>query len=66
VTAKEVEAIEKQMRRMESVNRFGLRPDELDANGRYIGELHGDGRHLSDAEVELPGSDMFGAHDTHQ
>jgi len=64
VTTEEVEAYEKEMRRMESVNKYGLRPDELDASGRYVGELHGDGRHLTDAEVELPGSDTSGAHNT--
>lgn len=33
--------------------RHGLRPKELDASGRYVGELHGDGRHATGG-VELP------------
>jgi hypothetical protein len=28
-----------------------LRPDELDANGRYIGELGGDGRYFTGSEL---------------
>lgn len=31
--------------------RYGLRPEELDAEGRYIGELHADGRQYTN---ELP------------
>lgn len=31
--------------------RYGLRPDELDANGNYIGELHGDGRQPGSTEL---------------
>lgn len=31
--------------------RHGLRPEELDASGRYIGELHGDGRHINSSEL---------------
>jgi hypothetical protein len=34
--------------------KYGLRSEELDAEGRYVGELHGDGRQVT--EVELPGS----------
>jgi hypothetical protein len=34
--------------------RYGLRPEELDSEGRYVGELHGDGRH----GVELQGSEV--------
>ncbi len=32
--------------------RYGLRPDELDADGCHTGELHGDGRH--NPTVEFP------------
>jgi hypothetical protein len=28
-----------------------VHPEELDANGRYTGELHGDGRHFTGAEL---------------
>jgi hypothetical protein len=31
--------------------RYGLRPEELDANGNYIGELHGDGRQPGSTEL---------------
>jgi hypothetical protein len=31
--------------------RYGLRPDELDANGNYVEELHGDGRHPGSTEL---------------
>jgi hypothetical protein len=33
---------------LQGEGRHGLRPEELDANGNYIGELHGDGRQLTD------------------
>jgi hypothetical protein len=32
--------------------RYGVRPEEPDTNGRYIGELHGGVRHFNG--VELP------------
>jgi len=37
--------------------RYGLRAEELDNEGRYVGELHGDGRQ-SGGGVELPGSEV--------
>jgi hypothetical protein len=36
--------------------RYGLRPEELDGEGRYVGELHGDGRQFGGGGVELEGS----------
>ena len=36
--------------------RYGLRPEELDSQGRYVGELHGDGRQFGGGGVELEGS----------
>jgi hypothetical protein len=36
--------------------RYGLRPEELDSEGRYVGELHGDGRQFGG--VELQGSEV--------
>ncbi|KAE8452937.1 hypothetical protein EG329_012124 [Mollisiaceae sp. DMI_Dod_QoI] len=33
-------------------SRYGLRPEELDSEGRYVGELHGDGRQFGGAELE--------------
>jgi hypothetical protein len=36
---------------LQGVSRYGLRPDELDANGNYIGELHGDGRQPGSTEL---------------
>jgi hypothetical protein len=36
--------------------RYGLRPEELDSEGRYVGELHGDGRQFGG--VELEGSEV--------
>jgi hypothetical protein len=40
--------------------RYGLRPEELDSEGRYVGELHGDGRqgHYGGG-VELEGSEVL-------
>ncbi|KAN0090034.1 hypothetical protein V8E51_018613 [Hyaloscypha variabilis] len=32
--------------------RYGLRPEELDSEGRYVGELHGDGRQFGGFELE--------------
>ena len=32
--------------------RYGLRPEELDAEGRYVGELHGDGRQVQGIELQ--------------
>jgi hypothetical protein len=37
--------------------RYGLRAEELDSEGRYVGELHGDGRQFGGG-VELPGSEV--------
>ena len=37
--------------------RYGLRPEELDSEGRYVGELHGDGRQQFEG-VELQGSEV--------
>jgi hypothetical protein len=31
--------------------RYGLQPEELDANGNYFGELHGDGRQPRSTEL---------------
>lgn len=31
--------------------RQALRPNELDTEGRYVGELHGDGRHFTGSEL---------------
>jgi hypothetical protein len=31
---------------------YGLRPEELDSEGRYVGELHGDGRQYGGIELE--------------
>jgi hypothetical protein len=36
--------------------RYGLRPEELDSEGRFVGELHGDGRQFGG--VELQGSEV--------
>jgi hypothetical protein len=36
--------------------KYGLRPEELDSEGRYVGELHGDGRQFGG--VELEGSEV--------
>jgi hypothetical protein len=36
--------------------RYGLRPEELDGQGRYVGELHGDGR--QGGGFELQGSEV--------
>ncbi|KAH8787221.1 hypothetical protein BGZ57DRAFT_880171 [Hyaloscypha finlandica] len=36
--------------------RYGLRPEELDGQGRYVGELHGDGR--QGGRFELQGSEV--------
>ena len=33
-------------------SRYGLRPEELDSEGRYVGELHGDGRQFGGVELE--------------
>jgi len=35
---------------------MGCGPEELDSEGRYVGELHGDGRQF--IEVELQGSEV--------
>lgn len=35
--------------------RYGLRPEELDSEGRYVGELHGDGRQFGGVELEGSG-----------
>lgn len=35
--------------------RYGLRPEELDSEGRYVGELHGDGRQ---GGFELEGTEV--------
>jgi hypothetical protein len=32
--------------------RYGLRPEELDSQGRYVGELHGDGRQGGGFELQ--------------
>jgi hypothetical protein len=37
--------------------RYGLRPEELDSEGRFVGELHGDGREVVPG-VELEGSEV--------
>jgi hypothetical protein len=41
--------------------RYGLRPEELDGEGRYVGELHGDGRQFGGGGggVELEGSGVL-------
>jgi hypothetical protein len=39
--------------------RYGLRPEELDGDGRYVGELHGDGRQFGGGGVELEGSGVL-------
>lgn len=39
------------------MGRYGLRPEELDAEGRFVGELHGDGRELVPG-VELAESEV--------
>jgi hypothetical protein len=36
---------------LQGEGRHGLRPEELDANGQYIGELHGDGRQFTSSEL---------------
>jgi hypothetical protein len=36
---------------LQGEGRHGLRPEELDANGQYIGELHGDGRQFTGSEL---------------
>jgi hypothetical protein len=38
--------------------RYGLRPEELDSEGRYVGELHGDGRQVVPG-FELQGSETL-------
>jgi hypothetical protein len=48
---------------VERVSGYGLRTRELDVNGRYIGELHGDGRNLSYVQVELSGNNGFRVQD---
>jgi hypothetical protein len=37
--------------------RYGLRPEELDSQGRYVGELHGDGR--QGRGFELQGTEVL-------
>jgi hypothetical protein len=46
-----VQADSTQLTEVHGEGRHGLRPEELDANGRYTGELHGDGRHFTGAEL---------------
>ena len=58
-----LQANEKQMGIVERVSGYGLRTRELDVNGRYIGELHGDGRNLSYVQVELSGNNGFRVQD---
>jgi hypothetical protein len=36
---------------LQGEGKYGLRPEELDAEGRYIGELHGDGRQVTGSEL---------------
>jgi hypothetical protein len=36
---------------LQSEGRYGLRREELDADGRYVGELHGDGRQFTGSEL---------------
>jgi hypothetical protein len=38
------------------IGKYGLRPEELDAEGRFVGELHGDGREV--VPGELAGSEV--------
>jgi hypothetical protein len=40
-----------QLTEVQGEGRDGLRPEELDANGQYVGDLHGDGRHSTGAEL---------------
>ena len=40
-----------QLTEVHGEGRNELRPEELDANGRYTGELHGDGRNFTGAEL---------------
>lgn len=39
------------MTELHGEGRHGLRPDELDSDGNYIGELHGDGRQPGSTEL---------------
>jgi len=36
---------------LQGEGRYGLRHEELDADGRYVGELHGDGRQFTGSEL---------------
>ena len=58
-----VQANEKQMGTVERMSGYGLHTGELDANGRYVGELHGDGRNLSYVQAELSGNNGFRVQD---
>jgi hypothetical protein len=35
-----------------AATKYGLRPEELDEQGRYVGELHGDGRQVFGGELQ--------------
>jgi hypothetical protein len=46
-----VQADSTQLSEVHGEGRYGLHAEELDASGRYTGELHGDGRHFTGAEL---------------
>lgn len=52
---REVEANEANTPAGVPAGKHGLRPEEVDGTGRYVGELHGDGRQGA-GHAELPGA----------